>query len=362
MGSIRILKATGKLFFDFRYQGLRCREYTRLNDTASNKGRMKKILDRIETEIEKGEFDYGSYFPNSRMLEKFSGPSSAISAPAPLKRTTAAVQPGSPADEATPSFAEFTDLWIAENEVSWRRSYKKTVLDITEGKLKPVFGEKSVGHITKAEILAFRSALAKVPGRKGEGLSPKRINAIMGVARQILDEAADRYDFTSPYRNIKPLKVPRTDVEPFTLDEVQRILDTVRSDFRPYYSVRFFTGMRTGEIDGLKWRYVDFERRLILVRETVVAGEEDYTKNDHSQREIQMSQIVYDALREQERMTRPISAYVFCTRDGKPLDHNNVTKRVWYPLLRHLELKQRRPYQSRHTAATLWLAAGENPE
>lgn len=39
-----------------------------------------------------------------------------------------------------------------------------------------------------------------------------------------------------------------------------------------------------------------------------------------------------------------------------------MTKRIWYPLLRHLGLRKRRPYQTRHTAATLWLAAGENPE
>lgn len=54
--------------------------------------------------------------------------------------------------------------------------------------------------------------------------------------------------------------------------------------------------------------------------------------------------------------------FVFCTRTGGPLNHNNITKRVWYPLLRHLGLRKRRPYQTRHTAATLWLAAGENPE
>lgn len=42
--------------------------------------------------------------------------------------------------------------------------------------------------------------------------------------------------------------------------------------------------------------------------------------------------------------------------------HNNVTKRVWYPLLRYLGLEKRRPYQTRHTAATLLLASGENPE
>ena len=53
---------------------------------------------------------------------------------------------------------------------------------------------------------------------------------------------------------------------------------------------------------------------------------------------------------------------MFCTRIGTPLSHNNVTKRVWYPLLRYLGLPKRTPYQTRHTAATLWLAAGESPE
>ena len=50
------------------------------------------------------------------------------------------------------------------------------------------------------------------------------------------------------------------------------------------------------------------------------------------------------------------------TSTGKPLDKKNVAARVWHPLLRYLNLKPRRPYQTRHTAATLWLAAGENPE
>ncbi|EQD55437.1 Phage integrase, partial [mine drainage metagenome] len=54
--------------------------------------------------------------------------------------------------------------------------------------------------------------------------------------------------------------------------------------------------------------------------------------------------------------------YVFCTANGSPLDNDNFTNRVWYPLLRHLGLDARRPYQTRHTCATLWLAAGENPE
>lgn len=119
--------------------------------------------------------------------------------------------------------------------------------------------------------------------------------------------------------------------------------------------------MRTGEIDGLKWKYVDFRKRQILVRETYMKGEMTHTKTDHTQRGIDMSEVVYQALNAQQEVTGKYQL-IFCNTDGKPLDYNNVSKRVWYPVLRYLGLRRRRPYQTRHTAATLWLAAGENPE
>ncbi|HCF7642638.1 TPA: site-specific integrase, partial [Pseudomonas aeruginosa] len=125
--------------------------------------------------------------------------------------------------------------------------------------------------------------------------------------------------------------------------------------------VRFFTGMRTGEVDGLQWKFVDFQRRQILIRETWVGGRLDYTKNDGSQREIDMSGPVYKALLDQQKKTGS-GQFVFCSREGTPYSYRNINNRVWFPLLRHLGLRQRRPYQTRHTAATLWLAAGENPE
>ena len=183
----------------------------------------------------------------------------------------------------------------------------------------------------------------------------------MKIMRMILNEAADRYEFTTPYMGIKPLKVPKSDIEPFTPHEIKLILNTVRPDFKDYFTVRFFTGMRTGEIDGLKWRYIDFENRLILIRETIVDGHVEYTKTDGSQRDIQMNQQVFDALQNTRQITFN-NEYVFCSKTGSPLRHDLVTKRVWHPLLKHLGLRKRRPYETRHSAATLWLASGENPE
>lgn len=365
MASIRKRDDNGQLFIDFRYKGLRCREQTALSDTPANRKKLGKVLERIEAEIKFGTFDYTKFFPGSRIATKLAIQTATPPVPAVSTQVVAAAITALPAanneKNAVPTFKSFAHTWVTENEVTWRRSHRRNLDNILEKRLIPYFGEKAVDEITKSDILTFRSSLAKVRGRKAETLSGKRINSIMGPLRQILNEAADRFEFTTPFRNIKPLRIQKTDIEPFTLDEVQLILSRVRADFRNYYTVRFFTGMRTGEIDGLKWLYVDFERRQILIRETIVAGEEDTTKTEGSVREIQMSQRVFDALKAQEAVTKGISRFVFCNATGKPLDHVNVTKRVWYPLLRYLGLKARRPYQTRHTAATLWLAAGENP-
>ncbi len=344
MANIRVRKETGRLYLDFSFQGLRCREQTALDDTPANVKKLGKVLDRIKAEILLGQFDYAKHFPNSKMLEKFVQQES-------LKRQQV---------NGTPTFKDFSIVWFAEVCITWRKSYRTTIERIIKKRLLPQFGETDVGQINKADLMLFRAQLTKITSKNGNKFSADHINRHMKVLRMILNEAADRYDFTTPYRNIKPLRKERKDIEPFSLDEVNKIISTVRDDFKYYYIVRFFTGMRTGEIHGLKWRYIDFKRRLILVRECWLKGEMSYTKTDGSQREIQMSQPVFDALKLQYELTAN-HEYVFVTNIGTPFG-DNVTKRVWHPLLRLLGFRARSPYQTRHTTATLWLASGENPE
>jgi len=58
------------LFFDFRFQGHRCREYTLLQDSDVNRKKMEKVLKRIEMAIVDGSFRYEEYFPNSKMAAR----------------------------------------------------------------------------------------------------------------------------------------------------------------------------------------------------------------------------------------------------------------------------------------------------
>ena len=357
MGSIRT--TSGKLFFDFRYKGIRCREYTTLIDSKSNTLQMNKIMSRIEDDIVTGNFEYAKYFPSSKMVGKLnSGPISSL-----IEKGAALPLIAQNQEINSILFKTFANTWFDEMKISWRRSYIATMRLTLDKYLIAEFGGRMVHSILREDLLAYRSSLGKAPGRKGKTLSSRRINAIMLAIKQILNEAADRYHFNIPTQRIKPLKVRKVDIAPFSFDEVQRILNRVRVDYLQYFTVRFFTGMRTGEVDGLKWKYVDFERRQILIRETLVCGEmEDDAKTELSIRDIYMSDIVYQALKIQFEATSTISKFVFCNMEGNPINLNNFTKRVWAPLLRHLNLDYRKPYMMRHTAATLWLASGENPE
>ena len=345
----------GLLFFDFRYQGVRCREYTKLPDTPANRKRMQKVLDQLEQAIVTGTFQYADFFPGSALVEKFAdkGASPVVSRALPTEATRA---------PATPLFRTFIEDWYALSLPSWRRSHAATVRSTLDCHLTPHLGDIPVGAITKADILKLRVEIAKRKGRGGNGtLSAKTINRVLQLLNQALADAGEQYGFPNPAERIKRLKQRRIDIQPFSFAETRLIISTIREDYRPYMIVRFFTGLRTGELHGLQWKYVDFERRQILVRETFVRGNVEYTKTDGSQREIAMSAPVCEALLAQ-RLRTGDQDYVFCTTNGAPLDNDNFTNRVWYPLLRHLGLDARRPYQTRHTCATLWLAAGENPE
>ena len=345
MATIR--ERSGKLIADFRYMGIRCRETTNLEDNAYNRRILKKRLEQLQAEITLGTFEYEKYFPKSKRVEEFKE----------KRSQQIAVQ------TKVPLFKEFTELWFKQKQIEWRDSYQQKVSIVIKNYLIPAFGNQVLSKIKKSDLLNFRASLAKVThGKNQTSLKASRINQIMTPLRMILNDAAERYDFESPYKNINNLKESKIEVTPFSLEEVHKILSTVREDFRPYYTIRFFTGMRTSEIDGLQWKNIDLQRREIHIREALVNGVLGGTKTYGSDRTIQMSDRVYQAFLQQKSLNNGKSEFVFCNRDGGPLDYRLVNKRVWHPILRFLGLKPRRAYQTRHTAATLWLSAGENPE
>lgn len=363
MAKVRARKDNGLLFLDFYYRGVRCREQTALPDSVENRRRVQSLMSRIAKEIKQGLFDYAATFPGSPRAAQFAGAAGSIlatPAPAAVSKISA---PAAAALPDTPSFSDFSVTWRKEMAPQWRRQHRDSVDATFDAHLLAEFGDRSVGSITKADVLTFRAKLAELPGRTSSKLSPPTINKTMGLLRQCLTEASERFGTPDAFKGVKRLKGRRPDVKPFSLDEIEKIRATIRPDYRHYMTCRFFTGMRTGEINGLKWKYVDFENEVIRIREVFSAGEaEENAKTESSIRDIPMLPMVKEALLQHWQTRETENEYVFTTREGNPIDAHNFANRIWYPLLRYLGLEKRRPYQTRHTTATLMLASGENPE
>lgn len=349
MASIRALPS-GKLYIDFRYLDERFRETTLLSDTVINRKRLEEMAKLIKAEIALGAFKYEKYFPQSNALPKVRL----------LEQRHSKGVDGS----VMPTLHRVILAWLSEREIEWRDSYKTTINSMVDRHIVTALGEMPIDAITRDVLVQFRAGLAKYRSAGGMALNASSINRVMTILHSIVEYACHEHKLSSPWERIKKLKEEKTHVEPFTLTEVKAMINDVRSDYRDYLIVRFFTGLRSGEIHGLRWKCIDFDRREILVRETFSMGRFEYTKNDHSQREVSMSQPVFEALKSQFEATGKggRDGLVFCTRTGTPIDAKNFTNRIWKPMLEDLNIEYRRPYNTRHTTATIWLASGESPE
>lgn len=349
MAKVRARPETGMLYLDFTYRGVRCKEQTALSDTPGNRKTLEAFAKRIEKEIRKGTFNYSEFFPDSSRAARFN--------------TLATAEPDALRDEVTvPSFGEFAELWEMECAPRWRVPYRTEVRKTLERIILPALGALPLSAVDRGALLGFQAEFAKRPGHKGNPISAKRINKVMGLIKTILNEGCDRYGLQSAGRSLKRLKQKRTQVMPFSLDEVDLLISKVRKDYAPYLTVRLLTGLRPGEAHGLQWRDVDLAAGVFhIVRTRSRKGDGD-TKTEGSRRTIPMVPLVKAAFEAQKGHAIEGCPWVFHTIHGNPIDSVNFTNRIWYPLLRHLGLELRVPYQMRHTAATLMLAAGENPE
>jgi integrase len=158
------------------------------------------------------------------------------------------------------------------------------------------------------------------------------------------------------------LSIDQPDIYPFTYEEVSAILNAVEPFYKPYTCVRFFTGMRSVEIDALEW--TDYKASMepnpkLHISKALVYGIEGKTKTKKSKRYIDCVLPVIQALIEQIDLTGK-SEHIFLTNRGERMNPDHFREVVWKPALEKAGLKYRPPIQTRHTFATMMLSAGED--
>ncbi|HEY3155375.1 MAG TPA: site-specific integrase [Candidatus Eisenbacteria bacterium] len=267
-----------------------------------------------------------------------------------------------------PTFGDFADQWIEEGRARWKWSTLAQYRNVLAKQLVPAFGRLRLTAITESSILQLVTAWSD------GGLSPRRINLIVGLLKGILKAATRRHVIIiNPSATVRFLPEPRTEVDPLSLSEIESFLQACPAFWRPYFITAFKTGARPSEMAALKWGDVDLKRETARIRAGRARGHEGAPKTPSSIRDLHLLPEVVDALRDRRReqsrrrlksgvgrRCRP-EDYVFAGPQGGHLNMNFIRDHIWYPTLEKAKLRRRIFYQTRHTFASNALLTGEDP-
>jgi integrase len=175
----------------------------------------------------------------------------------------------------------------------------------------------------------------------------------------------------NPAADIPKAKPGEKDLEFFTAAQAQAFL-AAASQKRLYalFALALGTGMRQGEILGLKWEDIDFSNGQLTVHRSLAQlkkqtqGERFVLKEPKSQRSrrtIRLPAFVLDALnahRQAMLKERHGSPFVFTTKTGKHISKSNLTRQVFRPILARAGLSQVKFHSLRHSHASALLRDG----
>jgi integrase len=217
--------------------------------------------------------------------------------------------------------------------------------------------------------------LTKLDARHLEELYADRVRAglskttVLQLHRILHHALRDATRWNLVRRNVAELVTPprkaRHDFATLSPEQARRFLDAVRGDrLEALYVLALTTGMRQGELFGLRWADVDLTAgALHLVKQL---------KTSTSRRQVLLVAVAAEALaahraRQHDERRRLGPAWddhdlVFPNSLGRPLHTSNFLRRDFYPLLERAGLPRIRFHDLRHSAATLLLGLGIHPK
>ncbi|MBL0716234.1 MAG: site-specific integrase [Desulfosarcina sp.] len=145
-------------------------------------------------------------------------------------------------------------------------------------------------------------------------------------------------------------------------DEINAFLNAVEdAKHNMLFRLAIMSGARQGELSGIKWKDVDWDRNQINIRRTFNNQAWYAPKSKSSIRKIDLGPSTMTALKRWRLQCRNSDLdLVFPNEAGKPLNHNNMINRYFRPALDSAGLGKVRFHDLRHTYASLLIAQGEN--
>jgi integrase len=254
---------------------------------------------------------------------------------------------------------------------------KPTVAESTHDRYSMIVRLQLKPHLGHVQLTRLRPAhveqmLAKLH-EAGEPIPTQRMSAIvLGTACRWAASPKKRLITLNPTFGVERPRVDRKPMRIWNAEQCRVFLATT-STHRLYalFVLALTTGMRQGEIFGLHWSDMDFANGILFVnkqlrelRGNVFLGG---LKTGASQRAIALPRIAFDGLHEHRKHQLTEGHDVkdgplFLSAEGAVLRKSNFLRYDYLPLVRKSGLPRIRFHDSRHSAASLLMALGENPK
>jgi integrase len=290
-----------------------------------------------------------------------------------LRRARGDAERGLVFDADNLQVGEYLDRWLSD---SVRDTVKATTFEryeqIARLHLKPSLGRVKLKGLTPAHVRGlYREKLEA-------GSSARTVRYIHTTLHKALKQAVmDGLIPRNATEAVTPPQSGREEMCPLTPEQAKLLLQVAHETgdrLTALYVLAIHTGLRQGELLGLKWDDVDLEDGSLQVRRTLAITKNGPVltspKTTGSRRSVKLTSKAIEALkRHLERQLGEIdrigslwseNGLIFASEKGEPINRHNLTRRSFKPLLKRAGLPQIRFHDLRHTCATLLLTRNVN--
>lgn len=269
--------------------------------------------------------------------------------------------------------AFLTDTWLPRKRRQVRATTAYRYAWFVDRYINPAIGDVPLRRLRADHLEAFYADLASTGGRHGTGLAPKTVREVHMIVRAALDLAVRRELVgrnVAAAAHLRPSRAGNAVARTWTDAELALFLAAARPHrLYPVLHLAAHTGMRRGEIVGLKWCDLDVARRRLAIRRTLqcVGGQpvEFGVKTRTSRRSVELDLGTVTLLgRWRRRLGREglpagIDDWMFCNTAGRYLNPQSISQ-LFDRILTDTDLPRVRFHDLRHTHASLLIASGED--
>lgn len=327
-GSVVIQSLRGRLRLVWSCHGERYFLSLNLNDSAANRSIAELKARTIERDIALEVFD--------RSLEKYR----------PHASRSALTVVG--------LFQKFTEYKAGKVDSKTVEKYQAMLV-----RVKEFFADAVVSSVFDRDAEQFKQWLLsrQKPVTVQDRLSLMRSAWRWGMKQGLVN--------SNPWEGVRLKVPPQQRPKPFTLTEIQAIVQCFRSDryyahYADFVEFLFGTGCRTGEAIGLQWKHVADDCSSCWIGEIVSRGNRKPVKG-YQPRTIPLTDRLQSMLMERRSRSADGEDLVFPGPKGSAIDDNNFRKRIWKKILEKAGVLYRKPYISRSTLISHALNQGMNP-